>query len=80
MLVNQRTAGPFSPHPRLFTKRKLDLKRGDNFLRNAILKSENVVYSAVVPIGPQLMSVKTVDQLRRYPNSIANLADAALST
>jgi len=64
-LVNQRTAGAFSPHSYLFAIRQLHLKRRGNFLRDTILEIENIVYAAIVAIAPQMVTVQAVNQLRR---------------
>src|SRR5258705_8767055 len=78
ILVSQRTAGAFAPHPCLFAKRQPNLKRRDNFLRDTILEVENIIDTAIVAIGPQVAAVQAVNQLRRQPDSIADLADAPL--
>jgi hypothetical protein len=42
MLVYQRAARAFAPHPRLFAKRQPHLERGDDVLRYPALKLEHV--------------------------------------
>ena len=76
ILVNQRTAGAFAPHPRLFAKRQLYLKRGYDVLRYPILKLEHVVEVALETVGPHMAAVQAVDQLCRQSHSIAGLAHA----
>src|SRR5206468_5156402 len=51
-------------------------ERGYYRLGNFILDRENIREIAVVSIGPDVSTGRSVNQLRRYPNSIARLANA----
>src|SRR5256714_12261768 len=76
MLVHQRAARAFAPHPHFFAKRQPDLERGDDVLRYPILKLEHVVEVALETVGPHMAAVQAVDQLCRQSHSIAGLAHA----
>src|SRR5262252_6014047 len=76
MLVHQRTARTCAPHSRLFAKRQPDLERGDDILRNPVLKREHVVEVALETVGPHMAAVQAVDQLCRQSYAIAGLSHA----
>src|SRR6516225_11447573 len=77
MLIHQRAARAFAPHSRLFAKRQPNLERGDDVLRNPVLKREHVVEVALETVGPHMAAVQAVDQLCRQSHAIASLAHAA---
>src|SRR6516225_3957699 len=76
MLIHQRAARAFAPHSRLFAKRQPNLERGDDVLRNPVLKLKHVVEVALETVGPHMAAVQAVDQLCRQSYSIAGLAHA----
>src|SRR5215471_11725400 len=76
MLIHQRAARAFAPHSRLFAKRQPNLERGDDVLRNPVLKLEHVVEVALETVGPHMAAVQAVDQLRRQSHSFAGLTNA----
>src|SRR5258705_13618374 len=76
MLVHQRTAGAFAPHPPFFPKRQPNLERGDDILRYPILKLEYVVKLTLETVCPDMAAVQAVDQLRRQSHAISGLANA----
>src|SRR6516165_2914202 len=78
MLIHQRAARAFAPHSRLFAKRQPNLERGDDVLRNPVLKREHVVEVTLETVGPDMAAVQAVDQLCRQSYAIAGLADAPL--
>src|SRR5215472_8052665 len=78
MLINKRTARTLSPDPRLLAVGQSDLQCRDNLLRDLVLQLEHVVQVAVKPVGPHMAAVEAVDQLRRQPDAVAALSDAAL--
>src|SRR5258708_4443423 len=64
--------------PRLFTFRKFDLHLGCQDQSDLVLDSKNIVYGAIVTLGPEMRAVLCVDQLRRDPDAVAALANATL--
>src|SRR5499427_822225 len=76
MLVHQRTARTCAPYPRLFSIRQPNLERGDDVLRDPVLKREHVVEVALETVGPDMTAVQAVDQLCRQSYAIAGLAHA----
>ena len=57
---------------------KRDLQPLDNRARDLVLHVEDVFELAVVPLGPQLIAVRRVDELRGDAHARARLAHAAL--
>src|SRR5258705_13893647 len=76
MLVHQRAARAFAPHPHFFAKRQPDLERGDDVLRYPVLKLEHIVEVALETVCPDMAAVQGVDQLCRQSHPIAGLANA----
>ena len=63
--------------PRMFTLRELDLHLGRQHQSDFVLDSEDVVHGPVVTLGPEVRTILGVDQLRRDPNAVAALTNAA---
>src|SRR5882757_5498584 len=78
MLIDKRTARALSPNPRLLAVGQADFQCRDNLLRYPVLQLEHVVQVAIKPIRPHMAAVQAVDQLRRQPDAVAALSDAAL--
>ncbi len=55
-----------------------DVQGTHDFARDAFLHLEHIVHRAGVLLGPQLRIVRRIDQLRRDPQAVACLADAAV--
>src|SRR5690242_6552315 len=77
LLVNQRTAGALSPYPCLFAKREAHLESGCNILSDTILQIEHVVEIAVEMIGPEMVTVRTIYQLRGQSHPVPGFPDAS---
>src|SRR5215468_10055772 len=78
MLVYQRAARAFAPHPRVFAKRQSNFERSDDVLRYSVLKREHVVEVTLKSIGPDMAAVQAIDQLCRQSHTITSLANASL--
>jgi hypothetical protein len=50
----------------------------DDGLSDLVLQREDIHQLAVVTVGPKMVATRRVDKLRRDPNAIAGLANAAL--
>src|SRR4029077_18536432 len=64
--------------PRLVAFGQLDLHLGCQNQRDFVLDGKYVVDRTVIAFGPDVRAVAGVDKLRRYANSVAALANAAL--
>ena len=64
--------------PRLFALGQPDLHLGCQDEGDFVLDGENVVDGAVIAFRPEVRAVVGVDQLRRDPDAVAALANAAL--
>jgi len=71
-------AGCGVAQPSLFPFREFDLHFGCQDERDFVLDGENVVDGAVVTFRPEVRAVLCIDQLRRDPDAVAALANAAL--
>ena len=57
--------------------RERQRQRADDAARDLVLNGENVVERPIEPLRPQVAPAGGVDQLRRHPDPLAGLANAA---
>ena len=77
-LVGVDVAGRRLAERVLLARQQLDLQHLDDAAGDLVLHREHVGEHPVVALGPQIAAGVRVDQLRRDPDPLAGLADAAL--